>query len=143
MIYRALLQKEMFFMIISSVEMIRVIVLVAVSTLLFILNFGVYGFIVGHLVSSVVSLILYIYFGTKKTGFIAKLYFSFSEIKSFLVFGIYIALKNILAEITHNIDKVIIGIFLSKEILGIYSYAKQLIEQIRVLITTNFYRVLF
>jgi len=143
MIYRALLQKDMYFLIISSIEMVRVIVLVVVGTVLFIFNFGIFGFIAGHLISSFVSLVLYIYFGVKKTKFVAKLYFSFSEIKSFLSFGIYIALKNILAEVTHNIDKVIIGIFLSKEILGIYSYAKQLIEQVRVLITTTFSRVLF
>lgn len=143
MIFKAILQKGMYFQIISIVEIIRKIILIVSATIFFALNFGIAGFIYGNIISYLISLVLFFYYSFKKTKYKPTLFFNFNEIKPFLSFGIFIALKNITAEITHNIDKLIIGIFLSKEVLGLYSYAKQLLDQVRVLLTTSFSSVLF
>lgn len=143
MIFKASLQKDMLFKEISTIEIIRRVFMVLSSTAFFIFGFGIVGYIYGLLASNILACLLYIYYTYKKTKLRVSFRMKLGEIVPFLRFAVFIALKNIVAEITHNIDKVIIGIFLSKEVLGLYSYAKQLLDQVRVLITTSFSSVLF
>lgn len=123
--FNIILQKEMHFKELETIN-ISSVILNFTFALLFALNgYGVLSLIYGLIMSSIFSTFLTIYFGTKlhKIGF----YFSFSSIKEFLLFGMYWTGSKFLGSFAQNIDVLILGKFFDQQTLGMYHIAKQLV----------------
>ncbi|MBB5174555.1 lipopolysaccharide biosynthesis protein [Texcoconibacillus texcoconensis] len=143
LLFRALLEKSLLFKEISLIKIFRNILLFIVTVLFLYLGYGLIGIVFAQLlaVASSVALILFVSLKNKLVNIMP--YFSVKVIKPFLSFGIYVFGKQIMTFTTHRIDEVIIGLFLSNEILGIYHFAKNMLERLRNLITSSFSKVLF
>ncbi len=143
LLFRALLEKALLFKDISLINIARNIVLFVATVLFLYLGYGMVGVVSAQLLSVVISVFLITFVSFKNKMINISFYFSMAEIKGFLSFGIYVFGKQLMTFITHKIDELIIGLFFSSEILGIYHFAKNMLENLRGLITSSFSKVLF
>lgn len=142
LIFRALLQKEMYFKEISIIDIVRQLLIVFITIILLYMGYGVLGFVIGQIISVTISVILIMVVSRIKKLNKLILFFSFSRVIPFLKFGLFVSGKQVLTFITQNLDQFIIGYFLHREVLGLYSFAKGMLEHLRNLITTSFAKML-
>jgi len=119
---QGLLTREMKFQYIASIDFIRTLS-TSISTLIFALQgYGVWSLIYGNLIGvSIKTVLLYL---AEKDFYKPK--FSFTGMKEIVGFGGLVTSERILWFLYSELDVFIIGKFLGKEILGVYSVAKQL-----------------
>lgn len=117
-----LLTREMKFQYIASIDFIRTLT-ASIATLLFALqDFGVWSLIYGNLLGiSVKAILLNL---AERSFHFPK--FSFVGMKNIVGFGGLVTSERVLWFLYSELDVFIIGKFLGKEILGVYSVAKQL-----------------
>lgn len=142
-LFTAFLEKDFHFKALSIIQIIREIVLLVSTTLLFVFGFGLYGFVIGQIIAVFVMLLLILGVSIKKNLVHFYFHFKISDIKPFLKFGVYIAGKQLMTQLTHHVDELIIGYYFSANVLGLYFFAKNLLNRLRLLITTAFAKVLF
>lgn len=142
-LFTAFLEKELHFKALSIIQMIREAALVIATVVLLMLDFGLYGVVIGQVISVAVMAILIIIEAYRVDLLHLYLHFNIREIKPFIKFGAFIAAKQMMTQITHHIDELIIGYFLSTETLGLYHFAKNMLGKLRILITTSFAKVMF
>ncbi|GAB2479923.1 hypothetical protein GCM10008929_01980 [Alkalibacterium psychrotolerans] len=142
-LFTAFLEKELHFKALSIIQIIREAVLVVTIVLFLILDFGLLGVVLGQVISVAVMAILVMIESYRVDLLHLYWHFRLSEIKPFIKFGVYIVAKQLMTQITHHIDELIIGYFLSAEILGLYHFAKNMLGKLRILITTSFAKVMF
>jgi O-antigen/teichoic acid export membrane protein len=123
--YNVILQKEMYFKELEGINILTAAINFIVALLFAINDYGVISLIYGMIISSIISTLLTVYFGSKlhKVG----LYFSFTKIKEFLSFGLYWTGSKFVGNFASSIDVIILGKVFNQEILGVYSIAKQLV----------------
>lgn len=143
LIVRAFLQKSLEFKVLSLEKMLRSIVLIVSTLIMLVVGFGVTGVILGQIISLIFSVVFILYFSKKNKLMEIGFHFNIYKIIPFLKFGGFIAAKQIMTHITIHADELIIGYFLSPEVLGVYHFAKSMLEKIRSLITSSFSKVLF
>lgn len=141
--FRVFLQKYLLFKEIAVADIARQCLLIIISTCLFVLGWGVLGFIVGHIISSFFSLILIIYFSIRNKVVSLKLFFSISSLQTFIRFGAFVSGRSLLNYFFMRIDEVAIGYLLEPDILGIYYFGKSTMEQLRQVLNRSYGKVLF
>src|SRR5699024_9834171 len=119
----------------TSSHMIITIILIS-------FGFGVFGYVYGTIVSTLIYSCLLIITTLVKTDFKLTTHFKIKDIFPFLNFGASISPKRIITFISQLIDEVIIGGALSSEILGVYYFAKRLIIQLQDVMTKSFAQML-
>ena len=124
-IFQTLEQKELNFRIISLVEIFSALISLILGVYLALLNFKVYSLVFSTLAGTVLSTIVFLFFGLQKYNI--KFHFSLTEIKSFMRIGLYNTGGQIINFINKETDIFLIGIFYGIELLGVYSLAKQLV----------------
>lgn len=143
LVFRAILEKNLYFKELSLTQIFSEMVLV-LSTIIFLLNgMGLIGIVLGQILSTCINTILILIISRKKELLSLTFYFNLKEIKPFINFGLYVSGKQIMTYITHRLDQLLIGYFLAPDILGIYNFAKSMLERLRSLITASFSKVLF
>lgn len=142
-LFQAFLEKEFHFKELSIIQIIREVSLVAFTALLLFLDNGLLGVVWGQVIAVTIMAILILYVSFKNSLLHLKFHFKFSEVKPFIKFGLFIAGKQLMTQLTHHIDELIIGYFLNAEVLGLYHFAKNVLNRLRTLITTSFSKVLF
>lgn len=123
--YNVILQKEMLFKYLEAIGIVTVFVNFAVALLFAVNGYGVISLIYGAIVSSLVSTILTLYYGSRLHK--VKFYFKYSQIKDFLPFGLYWTGSKFLGNFAANIDVIMLGKIFDGQTLGIYHIAKQLV----------------
>lgn len=142
-LFTAFMEKSFHFKELSLFQIIREITLLS-STIIFLVNgMGLLGIVAGQIIAIFTMTVLILYTSYKYKLLNIKLHFNFKDIYPFISFGIFVSAKQIFTEITHHIDEMIIGYFLSAEVLGLYHFAKNMLGRLRMLITNSFARVLF
>ncbi len=143
LLLRAFLEKQMYFKYLSLIAIAGSLLNLGATTFFLSAGFGVRGVIYAQIVGVVFVtlsiLLVTACFNTARVSF----YFNPIKLIPFLRFGIFVSAKQIMTFITHRLDEVVIGYFLSPEILGIYHFGKNMLEKIRGLITSSFGKVLF
>jgi len=141
-LFNAFLEKDFHFKELSIIRILRQIILF-LSTLLFLVNgFGLTGIILGQIAAVLVMVILVLIVSYKKNYLNINFHFNIAEIKPYIKFGVFVGGKQLITQVTHHIDELIIGYFLSSEVLGLYYFAKNLLSRLRTLITNAFSKVL-
>ncbi|MGM0641805.1 MAG: oligosaccharide flippase family protein [Thermotogota bacterium] len=142
-LFRAFLEKEIFFKHLSIISIVRNIInLVSIIVLLY-LDFGVLGVVYAHILSTLFATGAIIVFSVKLTSVKLSVFFKVAQLYPFLRFGFFVSGKQLLTFGSQRLDELLIGYFLSPEILGVYHFGKQMLEKLRVLITSSFSKVLF
>ena len=143
LLMRAYFEKNLLFRQLSIIAIFRNLLITLVMTLFLILDFGVFSVIIGHLVGIIFVAVTFSILAIRIKLFKIKLFFKLSALFPFLKFGIYVSGKGLLSFVTHRLDEIVIGYFLSQEILGFYHFGKNMLEKIRILITNTYGKVLF
>lgn len=142
-IFQSFLEKEFFFKELSIIKIIREVLLVFFTFVFLYLNMGLFGVVLAQVLSSILNTVAVLIVSFQKDLLHLRIHFKFREVIPFLKFGSYVVGKQIMTQLTHSIDELIIGYFLSAEVLGLYYFAKNLLNRIRILLTTSFSKVLF
>lgn len=143
LLFRAFLEKSLHFKELSISNIAKNILLV-ISTLVFLYSgLGILGVLLGQIISVAFGAIAIILIGIRKKTTKVTFYFKFSKVRSFLGFGGYVTGKQIMAYLTTRIDEFLIAYLLSPEILGAYHFAKNMLENLRSLLTASFSKVLY
>jgi O-antigen/teichoic acid export membrane protein len=139
--YRALLQKELRFNLISKAEMLSAVLGVGVSVVAAFDGKGVMSLIWGQLMIAIVKTVIFIGSGIKYHK--PDLHFRFSETKRFLSFGIYQTGESVLNYFNSKVDSVVIGRTLGSVALGYYTMPFNIIIMPSTKINPILTRVLF
>ncbi|WP_066632802.1 lipopolysaccharide biosynthesis protein [Desulfolucanica intricata] len=139
---KAFLQKKLLFKDLSVIAMVKNISMILFSTIFLIIGLGVLGIIIGNIISVFISTVLILITGWKRK-IVNCLCFKIKAIYPFLNFGLFVIGKQVLTHISVHIDEIIVGLFLSPEILGVYYFGKNMLEKLRTLITASFSSVLY
>lgn len=140
-IYRAILKKELKFILINYIDCICLTASFIIVIFLSYYKLGVISLAYGAIVSSVLcSFLLYIY-GRKKIGI--SFYFNFVDIKEMVIFGVYQLSQNSIIYLNSQLDTILIGKFLGVESLGIYNIIKQLITMVSMAVSPVINNILF
>ncbi|GEL07245.1 polysaccharide biosynthesis protein [Salisediminibacterium halotolerans] len=143
MFFRAFFEKHFFFKEISIIEIASHIVLIVLMTLLFAFGFGISAFVYAQISSNVLIFLLYLGFNAANKSVAVSVYFSFQKLRHYMRFGLFTSGRDVLNFATKRGDEVIIGALLGTEILGIYYFGKNLLEQVRQVSNKAFAKVLF
>ena len=141
-LFTSFLEKEFFFKELSIIRIIRQFFLIITSIILLVAGQGLRGIIYGQIISVFVMVVLVLFVSLRNNLIDIKLHFSIKDIKPYLKFGLSIGSKQIITQLTHHIDELIIGYFFTAQALGYYSFAKNLLNRIRTLVSTAFSKVL-
>lgn len=141
-LFTAFLEKEFYFKELSIIQIVREIVLVLSTTIFLVRGWGLIGVVLGQIVAVLVMVILVLAVSFKKDLLHIAPHFKLHELKPYIRFGVYIGSKQLMTQLTHHVDELIIGYFLSAEVLGLYYFAKNLLNRLRSLISTSFAKVL-
>src|SRR5699024_2889315 len=114
---------------------------IGVTVLFVYLGLGAKSFVYGIIFSTLYSFILFV-LSFKKVNVKVKFFFKILTVKNMMNCGYPITGKRFLENFSERADEVIIGVFLSSEILGIYFFGKNLIMQIKTAVVKSFSMVL-
>src|SRR5699024_7288032 len=141
-IFKSSLRKSFLFKEWAVLSMLKMALRV-VSTVAFIsLGFGEFSIVIGIIIGSLFSLILFIIISYKKVKFKIVFYFNIKTVKKFIDFGFPVTGKRVFEIISQRADEIIIGAFLTSEILGLYFFGNNLIMQIKTEFSQTFSMVL-
>lgn len=143
LLFRAFLEKQMQFRRLSVIDMTGNVLIFLSTTLYLFLDLGVLSIVLGHITAAlyITTAIIISAFHYKAVN--VRLYFKAQLLKSFLGFGAFVSAKQLLTYLGSRLDELLIGYFLSPEILGVYHFGKNMLEKIRVIMTRSFGKVLF
>lgn len=119
---QALLYRELKFKQLSLIDFIAAIIGSLATLILAYLNYGVWSLIYGSLLVNVYKMVAF----NILTPFYIRPKFSLDGMRSFLTFGGNITLTRVLWYFYNQVDVIIVGKVLGKEILGYYSVAMYL-----------------
>jgi len=143
LLLRAFLEKQLYFKELSLIEISRNLIILGATTFFLILGFGVLGVIYAQIVGVVFATLSILTVSVQFKSVAISFYFRPKKLVSFLRFGIFVSVKQLMTFATHRLDEVLIGYFLAPEVLGIYHFGKDMLERLRVLMTNSFGKVLF
>lgn len=142
-LFTAFLEKEFHFKELSIIQIIRELTLLVSTTLFFqFFTDDLLAVVIGQIVAVGVMAILIVGVSFKNDLLHLSFHFKFDDIKPYFKFGVAVAGKQLLIQITHNVDEMIIGLFLDETILGYYHFAKNLLNKFRQILTTSFSKIL-
>ncbi len=141
LVFRALLHRDGRFELLEKVGMIKIVIKTVVVVSILFSNTTPLAYVISMIVGSVVDFAILLYVFIKEDDFPLSFYFNLNEIRSFYNFGVFIIGKTILTYFGRNADEIVIGSVLGVESLGIYHFAKQIMEKSSGLISTVFRKV--
>ncbi|MBZ9777720.1 MOP flippase family protein [Psychroflexus sp. CAK8W] len=125
--YQALLQKELRFKLMASLDIIAFTVYLSVTLSMAYLGYGVYALVWGTLARTGVKSILLLITGLK--AHIPRLYFNLKEVKYFLNFGSFRTGSFLVSFLNTQLDSILIGKFIGVGELGVYDVFKRIVQQ--------------
>ena len=136
-----LFEKELQFNILAKIDIIAALSSLVLAICLAIGGFGVYSLIYPLILRMSLKSFLLVLNGLKYHK--PQLYFNISEVKEFIIFGMYQMGSGIINYFNSQFDVIIIGKIFGNETLGLYSVAKQLVMRPAQIINPIVTRVTF
>lgn len=124
--FKIIQEKELRFKQISLVEICTALIAVGCSITLAILGYGAYALVANMLINSLLSNILFLILSFRHGNRI-NFFFKFSQVRPFLLMGLFQMGGQVANYFNRDFDILIIGKTMGPEVLGMYSLAKQLV----------------
>ena len=125
--FKVLLRKELKFNILSTIDIVAVVITTILTILFAWLGFGVWSLVLQSiLLSFLTSLAAFIW--AVRSGNLPQVHFRFKDLDGYFQFGLFQMGERFLNFFGANIDYLIIGRFLGADLLGFYSLSYQLIK---------------
>lgn len=121
---RSLLTRNLQFEVISSINVVSVVVSSVISVILAIMHFGVYALVAYYLASAVVTVLLSI----KLSGFKISIRFSGESLRRLIPFGIFTTLTTAIDTVYENLIVLLFGKYMDMFQAGCLSQAKRIEE---------------
>jgi len=118
-------QKELKFDILAKIEIIAAISGFLLTITLAYIGYDVYSLVIGQIFINFMKMCGYVFISKNVSK--PMMYFRFSEVKSFVSFGLYQLGERTIHYINSNLDYIIIGSLLGSKALGYYTIAFNLI----------------
>lgn len=127
--HRTIQQKELRFKYIAIVEISGSILTMLVAVITAIKGFGVYSLVYSTLFGIFFSNVIFLFIGLKKDR---NIYFHFNlkETYSFLKIGVYSIGSRVLDYFSREIDIIFISASFGKDVLGVYTLCKKIVQMI-------------
>lgn len=143
LLFRVLLEKDLEFRMIEMINLSKSVIIFAVTAVLLILGFGITGYVTAILASACVTVLLLWGVAYKKNALFVWTRFRFSDLTQHYHFGVLVTLRSCIHYISRNMDELIIGKILGLEVLGIYYFAKKVMERPAHILSGSFTKVAF
>ena len=105
-----------------GVSFLQLILLVGINTYMVVaLQEGVYGFLLGNLIATIVTWILLVGFTVKQCG----LKFDISQLSAIVAYGYPLMLSGLIGSVAKNADRFFLNAFVSLEVVGLYALASK------------------
>jgi O-antigen/teichoic acid export membrane protein len=125
--YQALLQKDLRFKLMASLDIIAFVVYLSVTLSLAYLGYGVYALVWGTLARTGVKSLSLLVTGLKYH--LPIFYFNLKEVRYFLNFGSFRTGSFLVSFLNTQLDSILIGKFIGVGELGIYDVFKRIVQQ--------------
>ncbi len=125
--FKIIEQKNLRFQTIAIIEIVGSLLSFASAIVLAYLGFGVYALLYSLLLQTLFANLAFMIIGWRRVGI--KFYFSWREARPFLKIGSYQVGGQIFNIFNKELDILLIGYFMTAEVLGLYSLAKQLVQK--------------
>jgi O-antigen/teichoic acid export membrane protein len=142
-LFRAFLEKNLLFKELSLIEIAGNFIMFGVVSALLFAGLGVLGVIYGYLAAGIFSASAITFVCIKNKLCRIILFFNFKRTVPFIKFGAFAFGREITNYFTYRADEIIIGLFLSPEILGFYYFGKNMLERIRQIISSTYGKILY
>jgi len=142
-IFRAFLQKELYFKQLSLIEILSSLVVFVTTISFLLMGLGVLSIIYSQIIGVSIATTAVIFVAARKGLINFRTVYKPKAVFPFLRFGVFVSAKQLMTFFAHRLDEIVIGYFLSSEVLGIYHFGKNMLEKLRGLITKSFAKVLF
>ncbi len=143
LLFRAFLQKELYFKHLALVDMGGNLFVFLVTTLLLVAGEGIMGVVWGQIAGALFTTIVVCTLVVRLRIASLSLNMRLRYIAPFLRFGAFVSGKQIINYLSIRLDELVIGYVLGSEILGVYHFGKNMLEKIRGLITKSFTRIVY
>lgn len=143
LVQRAMLQRELRFLELELVTIVRALVTVSATGLLLFTGFGVAGYIYALVLGAGISTIAYVVIFSRINSWHPLLVVSLQDIRPHYHFGLYVTTKQLANFSGRYLDEIIIAKLMGIEVLGIYHFARRLVEKPMFLLSSSFSRVSF
>lgn len=141
LVFKAILQRELNFKVLEKANILKSILTNLSLIILVYLGFGVYSFVYSLLIG-IIGLTIYMFYAfIKMNMWLPSFIFRLENAKKFLNFGKYVFLKNVLNYSVRNMDIIVVSTAFGNEVLGIYSFGKDVLKKIGDLISNIFKKV--
>ena len=125
-VQNTILIKRMLFKKIFIIQIIPIFILISSTIPLAYLGYGVWALVIGTLLNSFLSNLLYWLYSDYRPS----IYFSLKKFKKMFDFGKWILFQKKLEYLNGSIDIIIMGIFFNETIIGLYSVGKNFVKMI-------------
>lgn len=125
--FRMLLQKNLKFQTLATIDVFSAFSAFAIGVLSALQGLGALALAIGVITNSLVKATLLFGVGWSNERWRPRLHFRFSDIRSYLRFGLYLMGERIVNYFSVNIDNLVIGYFLGPVALGYYTFSYQFI----------------
>jgi len=143
LIFRALLEKNLKYKLLKGVSTFNLFASNLSKIIFAALGYGALSYVIGNLIGILLLTVILFYLFYRDGLWLPKLYFSFSRVKPYLKFGIFISAKSILHNFSKRFDEILIGRLIGSESLGLYYFAKNIITRLYKLLSDPISRVSF
>jgi O-antigen/teichoic acid export membrane protein len=125
--FQILLQKELSFEILASLEITSNVFGLTIAILCVFLGLGFWSLVLAFLASTVLSTLILVYIGWSR--FRPSLHFRVSDLNGFIGFGFFQMGERVLNYLSQRIDQILISRFLGAEALGYFNFAFYFVAQ--------------
>lgn len=139
--HRTIQHKEMRFKYMAIIEMIGSIVTMLVAVILAINGYGVYSLVFSTLAGRILSNLIYLILGLRKDNNVYW-HFRLKETYPFLKIGVYSIGSRVLDYFSREIDIIFIGASFGKDVLGLYTLCKKIVQMLYGLINPIITKIL-
>jgi teichuronic acid exporter len=139
--HRTIQQKEMRFRYMAIIEMASSLLAMAVAVTLALNGYGVYSLVYSTLTGVAVSNLLFLTLGLRKDKNI-YLHFRLKDTYPFLKIGVFSIGSRVLDYFSREIDIIFIGASFGKDVLGLYTLCKKIVQMLYGIINPIITRIL-
>lgn len=143
LLFRAFLQKELYFKHLALLDMGANLLVFLVTTLLLVSGEGIAGVVWGQVAGALFTTLIVCILVIRLKIAPLTLNMRLASVAPFLRFGAFVSGKQIINYLSIRLDELVIGYVLGSEILGVYHFGKNMLEKIRGLITKSFTRIVY
>jgi len=126
--FKALLQRELRFKSLATVEITSAIIGTSLAIILAYCGYGVWSLVWGQLAQTTSMALILVLIGCGQK-MLPRIFFSYSAVKPYISFGLHLLGSNSLNYFNFRVDQLVIGVLLGPQALGFYSMAFNLVLQ--------------